>query len=492
MVIGAGAGGAPLALRLGELGLRVLLVEAGVSLPSRPRVQSEPIGDYISDVMGSRVAALSLVGGATKFYGAALYRMRESDFCEVEHEAGLSPAWPLTYAELEPYYEQAETLFRVHGSPAGDPSEPPRSKPYPHPPIPHSSIVASMVQRLERSGTCTSFIPTGIDYGAGRACELCATCDAYHCSIDAKMDAEIAAVRPALATGNVQLTTQTECRRVLTDSDGARATGVLLSRGGAEYVVQAEIVAVCGGLSGTAAILRRSRTERHSEGLGNDNGVLGRYLAGHSTGLIFPFVSWKPVPQAHTKTFAINEFYEGAPDWPFPLGAIQVLGQMPYWRDVSKLKQPFAKLISERSVMCSYMTEAVPAYEAGFVFEGDEITRSHRAAAQSENACKTWKNCDRSFPARGVSFVHPLWPAIPLALGGDGPVRRRSRDVGSRPELPGSRRQRALCGRRLRAAVSGGGQHRVDHLCAGPAGRRSHRESDEPASQAERRIEAES
>jgi choline dehydrogenase-like flavoprotein len=70
------------------------------------------------------------VGGSTKLYGAALYRLREEDFGVLEHEDGVSPAWPIAYAELEPYYTRAEQLYRVHGARGEDPTEPPASAPY--------------------------------------------------------------------------------------------------------------------------------------------------------------------------------------------------------------------------------------------------------------------------------------------------------------------------------------------------------------------------
>ena len=373
VVIGSGAGGAPLALRLGQRGLRVLVVEQGDFLKVDRGGADTPPGKFITKVMGSREAPLSVVGGRTKFYGAALYRMRESDFREVEHEAGRSPAWPITYAALEPYYEQAERLYQVHGAPDGDPSEPPRASPYPFPPIPHGPVVADVVRRLQQSGTRTAAIPNGIDYRPGGKCVLCASCDAHYCTLDAKMDAETASMRPALATGNVHLATQTECLRVLTDGEGGRTIGVLLRRRGEEIEVRADVVAVCGGLPGSAMLLRQSRTARHPEGLGNATGSLGRYLAGHSVGMIFPFVSWKTLPPIYTKTFAINEFYDGAPDWPYPTGVVQIAGQMPFWEEASRLVRPVAKLIGAHGFMCFYMTEALPTRETGLTFDGDRM-----------------------------------------------------------------------------------------------------------------------
>jgi choline dehydrogenase-like flavoprotein len=141
IIIGSGAGGCSLACRLGQLGLKVLVVERGDFLKPQRRDAAAPVGKYLYRVMKNRADPLSFVGGQTKFYGSALYRMRESDFRSVEHERGVSPAWAVSYSDLEPYYEQAEALYRVHGSPAGDPSEPPRAHPFPYAPISHAPLV---------------------------------------------------------------------------------------------------------------------------------------------------------------------------------------------------------------------------------------------------------------------------------------------------------------------------------------------------------------
>ncbi len=384
IVVGSGAGGAPLALRLAESGMRVLLVERGDYL--RPDPPAGGVGVFMGDVVEKPGAALGWVGGQTKFFGAALYRLRESDFEAVAHEQGVSPAWPITYTDLEPYYAQAEALFRVHGASTGDPSEPSRSGPYPFEPIPHAPLVQGVVDRLERSGTAVAAQPLGLDHRSGKGrCVLCATCDAHYCSLDAKMDAEIAAVRPALATGNLVLATRTECLNVLTDAGGGRVTGVALRRDGVDTKVEGDAVAVCAGVPQSALLLRRSRTGRHREGLGNHSGALGRYLAGHSTGMAFPFVSARPIAATHTKTFAINAFYRGEPGWPYPLGVIQAAGQMPFWRDASALIRPIARMVAAHGLMCFYMNEALPTAQSGLVFDGDEIVAT-RPPAQNLSA----------------------------------------------------------------------------------------------------------
>ena len=90
---------------------------------------------YYSDGSSFQPEVHYWVGGATKRYGAALYRLREEDFGELRHHGGVSPAWPIPYEDMEPYYTQAEQLYQVHGARGEDPTEPPASAPYPFPAV---------------------------------------------------------------------------------------------------------------------------------------------------------------------------------------------------------------------------------------------------------------------------------------------------------------------------------------------------------------------
>jgi len=257
VVVGSGAGGSTLAYQLTKAGLRVLMVEQGEFLRPQWRNASDLVGKYQYHLVNGGRPVQSFVGGQTKFYGSALYRMRECDFRPVEHEKGISPGWPFKYSDLERYYEQAEALYRVHGSANDDPTEPPRVRPFPHPPIEHQPIVSEVVGRLKDLGAGVSAIPLGLDYGPGGKCILCSTCDAHYCQLDAKMDAEIAALRPAIATGNLQLMTGAECRRVLTTREGSRVSGVVLRQAVTERVVAAYAVAVCDCGHASALLKRR-------------------------------------------------------------------------------------------------------------------------------------------------------------------------------------------------------------------------------------------
>jgi len=373
IIIGSGAGGSTLACQLTRNGLKTLLVERGSRIRPKQDSGSAPRGRFLYHELTDASQPLSCVGGQTKYYGAALYRFRESDFLEVQHENGVSPAWPIRYDDLASYYGQAEDLYRVHGSAAGDTTEPPRQSPYPFPPLPQDRLVQNFAARLQRAGAQTCPIPRALDYRAGGTCTMCTTCDAYYCPTDAKMDAETAALSAAQATGNLHLASQTECLRILIDPTGTRARGVVLRTPEGEKTVECPIVVVSAGLPGSALLLRRSRTDRHPKGLGNTYDSLGRYLAGHAVGMVFPIMGLRKLPAAHTKDFAINSFYHGASDWNFPLGVIQTGGQTPFWTVAGRLQRPLAKLVGERSITCFYMAEALPTRESGLVFDGDTV-----------------------------------------------------------------------------------------------------------------------
>ena len=481
IVIGSGAGGSSIALRLAQHGVKTLVVERGDFLHLDPPDKDAPEGRYLYDILAEPSAPLDFVGGQTKFYGAALYRLRESDFRDVEHGCGTSPAWPFGYDAIEPYYQQAETLYRVHGAPASDPTEPPRHEALPYPALPHAPLIARLVGRLERSGTKVSAVPRALDYGPEGKCVLCAACDAYYCARDAKMDAEIAALRPALATGQVTLLTRTECLRVLTSSDGRHATGVILRDSDGTRTVHAETVVIAAGIPGSPLLLRRSRSEHHPHGLGNAGGALGRYMSGHSVGYIFPLVSWRKLPPIHSKTIAINTYYDGAPGWPHPLGVIQLTGQMPFWRTAPGAFRTFAYLIGQHSLTGFYGTEALPTPQSGLVFDGDRIARRIERPITSSR-CAVTRPCGRCLSSRRLSVLARrrapyLWHEAGTVCLGTDPQRSV---VDPDCQVHGVRG--LLRRRSVGAAFGRRGLHRPHHYRPGVACRGSYRgrRSDDP------------
>ena len=173
IVIGSGAGGGTLVHRLAGSGKKILLLERGDFLTREPqnwraedvfvdgRYQSE---DTWYDDKDKEFAPQVhyFVGGATKMFGAALYRLRAEDFGEVQYEDGVSPAWPISYDEMEPYYTQAEELYQVHGARGEDPTEPPASAPYPFPAVSHEPRIQQLSDDLAAAGYRPFHAPCGV------------------------------------------------------------------------------------------------------------------------------------------------------------------------------------------------------------------------------------------------------------------------------------------------------------------------------------------
>src|SRR5581483_9252192 len=146
IIVGTGAGGGALAQRLAPTGKRILILERGTFLPQeKENWNTEAVfvnNRYHTDEVWQDSAGKPLhpqtaywVGGNTKVYGAALFRLRERDFETVQHDGGISPEWPLKYRDYQSYYDEAEVLYQAHGLRSSDPLEPPSALPYPCPPV---------------------------------------------------------------------------------------------------------------------------------------------------------------------------------------------------------------------------------------------------------------------------------------------------------------------------------------------------------------------
>ena len=169
------------------------------------------------------------MGGATKLYGAALYRLRVEDFGEIRHHDGVSPAWPITYDELEPYYTKAEQLYEVHGARGEDPTEPPASAPYPFPAVSHEPRIQQLHEDLAAAGLNPFHAPCGIRLNEANlpysACVRCNNCDGFPCVVHGKSDAEVFGVRPALEHPNVTLLTNARAVKLETNGSAERGRG---------------------------------------------------------------------------------------------------------------------------------------------------------------------------------------------------------------------------------------------------------------------------
>ncbi len=387
VIIGTGAGGGTLAYALRQSGARILLVERGDYLPQEPenwipaavfdQKRYKPAEAW-QDEQGRPFypGVHYFVGGNTKVYGAALPRFRRQDFEAIEHEGGTSPAWPIAYDDLEPYYAAAERLYMVHGEPGIDPTEPPRSGPYPFPPVPHEPYIADLAERLRAQGLHPFTLPMGIDLRPGGRCVRCKTCDGFPCQVLAKGDADICAVRPALQSPDVTLWTRARARRLLTDPRGDRVVAVEVERDGALMTVAADLVVVACGAVNSAALLLRSAGGAHPHGLANTSGQVGRNYMVHNNTAMMAGDLLRRNPTVFQKTLAINDFYFGGPDWSYPLGNLQLLGKLQ--AGMLTASQPYVPKailqgIANRSVDWWVMSEDLPDPENRITLAGESI-----------------------------------------------------------------------------------------------------------------------
>ena len=341
IIIGSGAGGGTLARHLAPSGKRILILERGDWLRREPAnwntAEVFVNNRYISpdrwltgDGKAFQPQVHYFVGGATKLYGAALYRMRERDFSEVRHFDGISPAWPISYTDIEPYYTLAEQLYEVHGARGEDPTEPPSSAPYPYPPVSHEPRIQRLSDDLAKAGLHPFHAPCGIRLNeanmAYSACVRCSTCDGFACLVHAKSDAEVLGVRPALEHPNVALLTNAQAVRLVTDASGHTVTEVLVDHEGHLERYSGDIVVVACGAANSAKLLLASATDQHPAGLANGSDEVGRNYMFHASQAVRA-LSREPNDTVFQKTLGVNDFYFSGPDFDYPMGNIQMIGK---------------------------------------------------------------------------------------------------------------------------------------------------------------------
>lgn len=399
IIIGTGAGGGTLAYRLAPTGKKILVLERGDFLP-REKANWSALEVYQKERYHTqehwynqegkefRPQTGYWVGGNTKVYGAALLRLRERDFEEVIHKGGISPEWPLKYSDFEPYYTQAEKLYDVHGERGSDPTEPPYSEPYPYPAVSHEPDMQVIADGIRNIGYYPFHLPLGLKLNEGdrsqSPCIRCDTFDGYPCLVGAKADAEVNAIRPTReAYSNFTLLTNAKVLQLHTSESGREVTGVETEIAGERHQFTGDIVVVACGAINSAVLLLRSANDKHPSGLANSSDQVGRHFMKHlATALVSLHLE---VNRANfQKTIAVNDFYWGEPDFPYPMGMVQNTGNvvadmLP--AEAPPLLAPFVKLIphyerhliAERSVGWWLQTEDLPDPNNRVRVTGDKI-----------------------------------------------------------------------------------------------------------------------
>lgn len=384
IIIGSGMGGATLAAALAPSGRRILIIEKGDRLKSSTadrdavaifsRGHFRPKEEWL-DGSGTpfNPGNYYYVGGNSKFFGAVFLRYREADFGPIRHMGGTTPGWPITYHEMEPFYQQAENLYQVRGSLGKDPSEPPHSGSYHFGPLADEAPIADLRRRLERVGLHPAPLPLGVDLerwlAGGRT-----TWDAYPNTCGGKMDAETVGLAQALSHPNVTLRTGCEAKRLLAGKSG-RITGVEIEEDGRRTVVEAPLIVLAAGAVRSTAILLASADEHHPTGLANLSGQVGRNFMNHNCSAVLALHPFRSNPAVYQKTLMVNDFYlTGGPNGE-PLGNIQLLGKITgeILAANSALPSWLANWIASRSIDLYAMSEDLPNPESRVTLKDGHI-----------------------------------------------------------------------------------------------------------------------
>jgi choline dehydrogenase-like flavoprotein len=335
IIIGSGAGGGTLAYKLAPSGKTILVLERGDFIPKeKENWDAKEVftnGRYRTtekwfdkDDQPFSPYAHYAVGGNTKMYGAALFRLRERDFKDTRHFGGVSPAWPIQYDELEPFYTEAENLYSVHGERGIDPTEPKAKSGYPFPPLKHEPSMQDLFDSIRGLGYRPFPLPIGVRLGEnannGSSPIHLSNFDGFPDPTEAKADAQVVALREALKTPQVTLLTRAHVDKLVTDKSGKRISVVQVTRDGEKISFEGGLVVLAAGAVNSAAILLRSNN------LANSSGLVGRNYMLHQNGCVINF-SQKLNTSQFQKSFSLSDFYHEAEDSEFPLGTIQLMGK---------------------------------------------------------------------------------------------------------------------------------------------------------------------
>lgn len=392
IIIGSGAGGGTLARRLAPSGKNILILERGGWLPREQEnwdatevfVKNRYVPEetwYDKRGKAFHPGQHYWVGGATKLYGAALYRLREQDFGELKHYDGISPAWPISYAEMEPYYTLAEQMYQVHGTHGEDPTEGFVSAPYAFPAVSHEPRIQQLSDDLVSSGYHPFHAPCGIMLNEKQMqfspCIRCKDCDGFPCLVHAKSDAEVLGVRPALQHPNVTLITDAMVYKLNTNAAGTAVNQVVVRRNGQDEVFEGGIVVVSAGAANSAKILLQSYNDKHPNGLANGSNQVGRNYMFHNSVAVLA-ISKDPNPTKFQKTLGLNDFYFGMPGFEYPMGNIQMVGksQGPMYKGEKPIETILApkfslEMVAKHAVDFWLSTEDLPKPENRVTVEKD-------------------------------------------------------------------------------------------------------------------------
>jgi len=381
IIVGSGIGGASMAAALAPTGKRILIIERGdhlrQSLHDRNDRSIFVDGHYRPEekwLDGNRVSFnpgnYYYVGGNSKFFGAVFLRYRKEDFEPIVHMGGTTLGWPIRYEDMEPYYCEAENLYRVRGQIGEDPSEPQHSMQYPFAPVPDEPTIKDFRKRMSSVGLHPASLPLGVnlDRWLSRAKT---PWDAFPDTNGGKIDAESGALKAAIKHKNVALRTNSMVTRLLT-SEGQGIAGVELDTG---EVLAAPTIILAAGAVQTAALLLASADEANPNGISNRSDQVGRNFMNHNCSAVLALHPFRRNNSVYQKTVMVNDFYlTGGPNGE-PLGNIQLLGKIsgPILQASSPIPRLLANWIARHSVDIYAMSEDLPNPESRVTLQNGQI-----------------------------------------------------------------------------------------------------------------------
>ena len=338
VVVGSGAAGGIIAKELSENGFRVVVLEQGPYLTeadfthnevkvlnedlltNHPKLQPNTFRKTPDEKAKPQRALVygRLVGGTSVHFTANFWRFHEVDFVERSKIGPIAGTgftdWPITYADLEPYYTKVEWEIGVSGLAGASPFDPPRSKPYPMPPLPVKGSGVIFEQAARKLGWHAFPAPMAIlsEARPGRsACVNCGFCLAFGCEVGAKSSSLAAAIRMAEKTGRCEIRPNSYVHRIELDANGKATGAVYFDEQRNVHLQKAKTVVVCANGAETPRLLLLSANKQFPNGLANSSGLVGKYLMLNSGGVSMGVFD---EPLNDYKGFAVSrifhDFYE--------------------------------------------------------------------------------------------------------------------------------------------------------------------------------------